>query len=90
MPIVVTEQYPKGNTHKDIELCYANNVSIAFGKTVAELDISDANICLEKTKFSMYLPEVVDVLKKHNTKSVLLLGIEVKNLILESCVLKVN
>lgn len=27
----------------------------------------------------MYLPEVVDVLKKNNTKSILLLGIEVRN-----------
>lgn len=52
---------------------------IAFGRTVAELDISDAAVCIEKTKFSMYLPEVVDVLKKNNTKSILLLGIEVRN-----------
>jgi hypothetical protein len=52
---------------------------IAFGKTVSELDISDAAISREKTKFSMYLPEVSEILKKHNTKSVLLLGIEVNN-----------
>jgi hypothetical protein len=42
------------------------------------LDISRAAINLEKTRFSMYLPEVVEVLKKNNTKSILLLGIEVK------------
>ncbi|KAI8988194.1 Isochorismatase-like protein [Mycotypha africana] len=48
----------------------------AFGPTVSELDISDAAVRLEKTKFSMYLPEVVEVLKKQKTKSVLLLGIE--------------
>ncbi|SAM04296.1 hypothetical protein [Absidia glauca] len=59
IPVVVTEQYPKG-----------------LGATVAELDISDAALCLSKTKFSMYLPEVQQVLQKHNTKSVLLLGIE--------------
>lgn len=53
------------------------NLSIAFGPTVSELDISDAAVNIQKTKFSMYLPEVTEVLKKHNTKSVLLLGIEV-------------
>ncbi|ORZ10842.1 Isochorismatase-like protein [Absidia repens] len=41
IPLVVTEQYPKG-----------------LGATVGELDISDATICLPKTKFSMFLPEV--------------------------------
>lgn len=51
---------------------------IAFGPTVAELDISEAAITLSKTKFSMYLPEVVEVLKKNETKSILLLGIEVR------------
>ena len=50
---------------------------IAFGPTVSELDISDAAVNVQKTKFSMYLPEVIEVLKKHNTKSILLLGIEV-------------
>ncbi|KAI8079789.1 Isochorismatase-like protein [Halteromyces radiatus] len=59
IPMVVTEQYPKG-----------------LGATVAELDISDAKICLPKTKFSMFLPEIHQLLQKHNTKSVLLLGIE--------------
>ncbi|CAO3585878.1 unnamed protein product [Absidia cylindrospora] len=59
IPVVVTEQYPKG-----------------LGATVGELDISDATICLPKTKFSMFLPEVQQALQKHNTKSILLLGIE--------------
>lgn len=85
MPVVVTEQYPKGNlckTHKLFMLNFLTHSNalffhLAFGHTVAELDISDAAVCAEKTKFSMYLPEVVDVLKKHNTKSILLLGIEV-------------
>ncbi|ORX50871.1 Isochorismatase hydrolase [Hesseltinella vesiculosa] len=59
IPIIVTEQYPKG-----------------LGKTVAELDVSDAALNVPKTKFSMYIPEVQEVLKKNNIKSVLLLGIE--------------
>lgn len=50
----------------------------AFGKTVSELDISDAAICVEKTKFSMYLPKVVDLLKEKNINSIILLGIEVR------------
>ncbi|KAI8075244.1 Isochorismatase-like protein [Gongronella butleri] len=59
IPVVVTEQYPKG-----------------LGPTVAELDVSDAVLNVPKTKFSMLVPEVHETLKKHNTKSVLLLGIE--------------
>ncbi|CAO3595115.1 unnamed protein product [Absidia cylindrospora] len=59
IPVIVTEQYPKG-----------------LGPTVAELDISDAAVCLPKTKFSMFLPDVQQALQKHNTKSILLLGIE--------------
>jgi hypothetical protein len=50
---------------------------IGLGSTVSELDISDAILCLPKTKFSMFLPEVQQVLQKHNTKSIMLLGIEV-------------
>lgn len=55
---------------------------LAFGPTVAELDISDAAVNVQKTKFSMYLPEVVSVLEKNKTKSILLLGIEVRILCL--------
>jgi hypothetical protein len=61
--------------------CYLIRLS-AFGPTVAELDISDAAVNVQKTKFSMYLPEVVSVLEKHKTKSILLLGIEVSMLCL--------
>lgn len=86
IPVIVTEQYPKGNlckTHKLFKLIFLTHSNalfffhLAFGRTVAELDISDAAVCCEKTKFSMYIPEVIDVLKKNNTKSILLLGIEV-------------
>lgn len=82
MPVVVTEQYPKGKVWESLRsLPYLTGsaIHVAFGRTVAELDISDAAVCIEKTKFSMYLPEVVDVLKKNNTRSILLLGIEVRN-----------
>jgi hypothetical protein len=39
--------------------------------------VSDAKLVLPKTKFSMYLPEVADSLKKNDIKSVILFGIEV-------------
>ena len=54
-------------------------MKIAFGPTVQELDISDSALTMSKTKFSMFLPEVETVLKKNNTKSVILVGIEVNN-----------
>ncbi|ORE15565.1 Isochorismatase hydrolase [Rhizopus microsporus] len=60
----------------DIPVVVTEQYPKAFGKTVSELDISDAAICLEKTKFSMYVPKVADFLKENNTKSVILLGIE--------------
>ncbi|KAI7904268.1 Isochorismatase-like protein [Cokeromyces recurvatus] len=66
----------KASNLLDMPVIVTEQYPKAFGKTVSELNISDAAVCLEKTKFSMYLPEVVDVLKKNNTKSVLLLGIE--------------
>lgn len=49
----------------------------AFGPTVQELDVSDAVVNRDKTKFSMYIPEVANALKERNTKSVILVGIEV-------------
>lgn len=55
----------------------SNNVYTAFGATVQELDVSDAVVNRDKTKFSMYIPEVAKALKERNTKSVILVGIEV-------------
>lgn len=84
IPVVVTEQYPKGKNQvfsacrKRKGLMVWLECILAFGPTVAELDVSDAAVVIPKTKFSMYLPEVVSVLEKNKTKSVLLLGIEVK------------
>jgi hypothetical protein len=80
IPVVVTEQYPKGKFLVDRVKFIIHSfvlLFLAFGPTVAELDVSDAVINLQKTKFSMFLPEVEAVLKKHNTKSIVLLGIEV-------------
>ncbi|GAA5801187.1 Isochorismatase-like protein [Helicostylum pulchrum] len=74
--ISVAGKMIKASKLLDIPVVVTEQYPKAFGPTVAELDISDAAINIPKTKFSMYLPEVVDVLKKNNTKSVLLLGIE--------------
>ena len=60
IPVIVTEQYPKG-----------------LGSTVPEIDVSNAKV-FPKTKFSMVIPEVEDILKGHpDRKSVILVGIEV-------------
>ncbi|KAF2073835.1 hypothetical protein CYY_004862 [Polysphondylium violaceum] len=58
IPIIVTEQYPKG-----------------LGHTVSELDVSKHSV-FEKTKFSMFVPEVEKKLKELNTKSIVISGIE--------------
>lgn len=52
-----------------------------LGPTVAALNIEHAKLKLEKTKFSMYLPEVKEFLKSSGIESVVLFGIEVKNFI---------
>ncbi|XP_074661349.1 isochorismatase domain-containing protein 1-like [Tubulanus polymorphus] len=63
IPLIVTEQYPKGLLH-----------------TVAELDISHATGgVVEKTKFSMIVPEVEEIMKTicdGNLKYVVLFGVE--------------
>lgn len=59
IPVIVTEQYPKG-----------------LGSTVPEIDVSNAKV-FPKTKFSMVIPELEDILKGHpDRKSVILVGIE--------------
>ncbi|KAG2237187.1 Isochorismatase-like protein [Thamnidium elegans] len=74
--ISVAGKMIKASKILDIPVVVSEQYSKAFGYTVAELDISDAALTVPKSKFSMYLPEVVDVLKKNNTKSIMLLGIE--------------
>ncbi|CEG78478.1 hypothetical protein RMATCC62417_13080 [Rhizopus microsporus] len=74
--ISVAGKMIKASKLLDMPVVVTEQYPKAFGKTVSELDISDAAICLEKTKFSMYVPKVADFLKENNTKSVILLGIE--------------
>nr|XP_054756807.1 isochorismatase domain-containing protein 2-like [Lytechinus pictus] len=60
IPVIVTEQYPKG-----------------LGPTVKELGINRDEVDIyPKTRFTMVLPEVEEKLKKNETKSVVLCGIE--------------
>ncbi|KAI8148746.1 Isochorismatase-like protein [Fennellomyces sp. T-0311] len=66
----------KASKHLDIPVVVTEQYPKAFGPTVQELDISDAALTLTKTKFSMLLPEVESLLKKNNTKSIILVGIE--------------
>ncbi|CAO3695393.1 unnamed protein product [Rhizopus stolonifer] len=74
--ISVAGKMIKASNILDIPIVVTEQYPKAFGKTVSELDISNAAICTEKTKFSMYLPKVADFLKEKDTKSVILLGIE--------------
>lgn len=48
-----------------------------LGQTVPELDISHAIGTYQKTKFSMYLPEVKALLQEKAIKTVVLFGVEV-------------
>ncbi|RKO88336.1 Isochorismatase-like protein, partial [Blyttiomyces helicus] len=60
VPVLVTEQNPR-----------------ALGATVAEVDLQSVEAkVLPKTKFSMYVPEIEAEMKRLQTKSVVLYGIE--------------
>ncbi|KAI9264797.1 Isochorismatase-like protein [Sporodiniella umbellata] len=74
--ISIAQKMIKASKILDIPIVVTEQYTKAFGKTVSELDISNVAVCVEKTKFSMYLPEVVDCLSKKGTKSIILLGIE--------------
>lgn len=62
IPLLVTEQYPKG-----------------LGHTAEELDVSHALAVIEKTKFSVAVPELVDKMKScvPDANSIILFGFEV-------------
>ncbi|XP_042880441.1 isochorismatase domain-containing protein 2-like isoform X1 [Penaeus japonicus] len=60
LPIVATEQYPKG-----------------LGQTVPELGVAENDVpVFDKTKFSMCLPPIQEIIKDKEIKSVILCGIE--------------
>ena len=69
IPAVVTEQYPKG-----------------LGRTVPELEVEKYGLTpIEKTQFSMCVPDVDDMLKANaNIRSVILCGIETHACILQT------
>ena len=69
IPLVVTEQYPKG-----------------LGKTLDELDTSNAALKLEKTKFTMFCNEVKELLDQKSIKTVVLFGVEVNKQLLYSVI----
>lgn len=74
IPVIATEQYPKG-----INCAPVAKVIIIFpglGNTVKDIDISNAKV-FSKTKFSMVIPEVEEILAVGNRKSVVIFGIEV-------------
>ncbi|CAJ0865270.1 10939_t:CDS:2 [Entrophospora sp. SA101] len=51
---------------------------------VKDLDIKNAKVVAEKTKFSMFVPEIENALKNHNIKSIVLFGIEAHVCILQT------
>ncbi|TFK85896.1 Isochorismatase hydrolase [Polyporus arcularius HHB13444] len=71
LPVIVTEQNPR-----------------ALGSTVPELDTSPLGSLFlgayEKTAFSMAIPPVMELLQKHDLKSVILFGIESHVCVLQS------
>ncbi|ORX91193.1 Isochorismatase hydrolase, partial [Basidiobolus meristosporus CBS 931.73] len=70
----------------DIPVVVTEQNPKALGNTVSELDISRARCNLEKNKFSMFLPEVKELLEKElKTKSVVLFGIESHVCVLQTC-----
>ena len=79
--MVVTEQYPKGSIYTAfLSLLYYYffvNI-IALGNTVSEIDTSKAKGVFSKTKFSMVVQEVAEMLDRDKARdSVVLFGIEV-------------
>ncbi|KAI0313451.1 Isochorismatase-like protein [Amylostereum chailletii] len=73
VPVIITEQNPK-----------------ALGPTVPELSPAEFQLgplhlgTFDKTLFSMATPDVLSLLNKHNTKSVVLFGIESHVCVLQS------
>ena len=69
VPLVVTEQYPKG-----------------LGATVADLEISHAQLKIEKTRFTMFCQEVKDFLESRSIRTVVLFGVEAHVCVLQTAI----
>jgi hypothetical protein len=75
--ISIAQKMLKASNILDIPLIVTEHYPKALGKTVQELDISNAALIVEKTKFSMWIPEVQEKLISLQKDSVVLFGIEV-------------
>ncbi|KAJ3225644.1 Isochorismatase domain-containing protein 1 [Clydaea vesicula] len=59
---------------------------LALGSTCSELDVSSASLVCPKTKFSMWIKEVDQVLSKESKpKTIVLFGIESHVCVLQTC-----
>ncbi|KAI7861866.1 Isochorismatase-like protein [Spinellus fusiger] len=74
--VTVANKMIKASNILDIPIVVTEQYPKAFGNTASELDILGAALVVEKKKFSMYIPPVAELMKKRNTKSVLLVGLE--------------
>ena len=74
IPVIATEQYPKGINCTPVAKVII--ILPGLGNTVKDIDISKAKV-FPKTKFSMVIPEVEEILAEGNRKSVVIFGIEV-------------
>ncbi|KAK9764704.1 hypothetical protein K7432_007591 [Basidiobolus ranarum] len=84
--IATAQKMVTAANHLDIPIIVTEQNPKALGKTVQELDISKAKCNVEKSKFSMFLPEVESLLKKDlKVKSVVLFGIESHICVLQTC-----
>jgi nicotinamidase-related amidase len=60
----------------NIPLIVTEHYPKALGNTVPEIDIGQATLIAEKTKFSMWIPEVEQKVNDLDSESVVLFGIE--------------
>lgn len=68
IPLIVTEQYPKG-----------------LGNTIPQLNINHASV-FPKNKFTMFIPEVEEIIMLKKPKHVVLFGIEAHICILQTVI----
>lgn len=96
IPVVVTEQYPKGFCHSPLidSVSYISLHATGLGRTAPDLGLSDYPDIkpIEKTQFSMMTKDVVNLMKeKHpNSKSIVLCGIEAHVCVQGTCLELLN